>query len=100
MKHIDPRHIACCAAAELLDSRGWCQGSMALSANGNRVMPSHSRAVAFCLAGALMAVAENGRAYGDLLHALSLKIGAVSDWNDRHGRTKDEVTNLLRTAFA
>ena len=78
------------ASADVLDRDGWNQGSY-VEEHGTR-----------CLVGAVKKVEhdfEIRRECYDFLHAV---IGEprtyLTDWNDRDGRTKDEVTAALRKA--
>lgn len=77
-------------AADLLERVGWCQGY--LEDNGK-----------VCMVGALRAAGmlRLGRGpYRELVARVSQQIGHCSwlQWNDRPGRTKEEVIAKLRSA--
>lgn len=98
--------------AVLYVSTGWTQGALARDAEGRRVEPWDTRAVAWCLMGALeVGVLETA---GPYLLLLDWAIGAVRDhlpsddqlleeggvyalraWNDKPGRTREDVLRLL-----
>lgn len=81
-------------AARTLDVFGWIQGRA-----GNY-------AVGFCAIGALCDVGNNPkipycqshaeRALRSRIPKMYAGISSIADWNDSHGRTKSQVTSLLR----
>ena|SRR5258706_4969251 len=79
-------------AADYIDQNGWCQGITKL---GKRV----------CLWGSLLAVTDGlGKTYPEtqpraksLYSKVTIHLGtSPAPWNDVKGRTKNEVTALLR----
>jgi hypothetical protein len=89
------------AAADTIE-RGWCQGTYARDAAGNRIRHDAPEAVSFCVRGAvhrqfeLMSDPDKVAAFG-FLHASS-GIEDLVPWNDDPSRTKAEVVGLLRNA--
>lgn len=82
-------------AAEVINERGWCQG----------IYRKDSGEV--CAIGALVTadcrLELGGQAYpravgavSGAAHRLDPEVMSVVEWNDRPGRTKDEVVQLLR----
>lgn len=73
-------------AIELLGERGWCQNM------------SRDRFGRMCLVGSLLIAAkEMGEHDGFAFDALRpIKIHEWTNWNDRPGRTKDQVVEKLR----
>lgn len=90
-------------AAELV-GRGWCQGTYALDAEGRQVDPTQPEAVAWCVAGAMIRaafelapnIADAQSLYSEAYARFIGQAGSVATWNDRRGRTKDEVIEELR----
>lgn len=92
-------------AADLLEEFGWCQGDDAKDADGRSLIdPTSPRAVSFCVGGAYTRACDD---LGRDTHALSImhlkEVLGVSElfvylWNDRPGRTKQEVVSALRSA--
>jgi hypothetical protein len=79
-------------AAELID-QGWIQGALAKDEQGHTVDCDDSSATRWCLVGALIrARYEIGANRTPILPGLN------SDWNDKRGRTADEVAAALRRA--
>ena len=77
--------------------RGWCQGVLALDADGVAVLSWDRRAVRWCAAGAIHAEAE-GHVVSHACEWFIAQIGRdITDFNDAAGRTVAEVAALLRT---
>ena len=80
----------------MLLERGWCQGrSFAVS----------SQEGACCILGAVQIAAsasdEPSLGFGRAVHELSVRtVSGISVWNDRAGRTADEVIALLEKTAA
>jgi hypothetical protein len=91
-------------AKKILMEKGWTQGHYAFTADHEPVHPTDERATCFCIAGAV------SRAWNDLkykgqrgtdaykqLQAVSGRLhkeGPI-DYNDKEGRTKEEVLALI-----
>jgi hypothetical protein len=97
------RNIAIAARAAL--ARGWIQGHQAHDANGNFCDPSDDRAVSFCIIGAI----EHGRSElvegywpcTQILERLRKKVcTSPVAWNDKPGRTKEEVLAIFDAVIA
>ena len=80
-------------AADLLEEFGWCQGQFGSKGYGS-----------FCAIGAIFeaSVDLSNRNFSALAAPLGYKDGSdlgasLSRWNDREGRTKEEVVALLRS---
>ena len=82
--------------SELLDRHGWIQHASGDKERG------------FCLTGALREAHEDPDLLVAVLRRLASRTGepfdgswsVVAGWNDEHGRTKDEVQDLVRRARA
>ena len=95
-------------AAEFLEEKDWCQGAFARNSSYESVSIYNLDACKFCLAGAVMVstravVVSPGVHRGSILNAAYEKIenliaSNVTVWNDKPGRTKEEVINALRKA--
>ena len=90
-------------AADIVE-KGWVQGAFAADEFGNEVSISSSKAVGWCMSGALAFVfgdsirrAFRSEDYENMV--CYLKIGdSLSLWNDDQDRTKKEVVVFLRRA--
>lgn len=74
-------------AANILERDGWCQ-SVCLNKRGER-----------CIMGALGAVYHSSMLDWpqQAIHALNINLqGPIASWNDKSGRTKEEVLAMLR----
>jgi len=82
---------------------GWCQGASARDASGRTVTPSSSEARRWSILGALLASRNGGRvselegAVG-ALHS-SIDEPALEVWNDRPGRTQQDVLATFEQAM-
>ncbi len=87
----------CELAAQEIEAHGWCQGAYSTSDN------------AHCVIGAVWAVSHElglgARVWWDALHELARRAGSkraeeggepLFMWNDKPGRTVEEVLALLR----
>lgn len=91
--------------SELLRSKGWCQGALALDAQGGTVQPGDPNAVAHCMVGSYWAVyrtslfgatgTSSDMVRYKLAHHLGIRLGDLTKWNDDPKRTKDEVIAAL-----
>ena len=93
-----------------LQRHQWCQGSFAQSKYGRNVDVQSSRAVKFCMLGAIIATAEDSTVREKnerRLHEFIPNVSAWNDkrgrylihvvrWNDMPGRTKAEVVTALK----
>jgi len=94
-------------AALKLIRKGWTRGAWARYGNN---LPANSvtdpKACKFCSVGAIrrVALADGGTHYDaeNALHKAigSIGINSVITWNDKKGRTKDEVIKAFKTAIA
>ena len=106
-------------AKELLLEKGWCQGSRALDAEGESVRAVDSRAASFCLIGAIARArydvayesgvnavgswwltAEPIESYVSTLGSWSIGSSGLAQFNDKPGRTKEEVIAVLDAVIA
>lgn len=93
-------------AAELLETTGLAQGSLARTNSWAPCLEDNPAAACFCTLGALAKV--SGKLTDDVFsraEACDLLTKVISDnsiasWNDRLGRTKEEVIAKLREAAA
>lgn len=90
---------------EFFETRGWCQGHYALNADGEQTKAISGEAVAWCLLGGIDAVRATPKERGWLKVAIHNEISKsiyggrnVIEWNDKKGRTKDEIMALLANA--
>jgi len=97
------------AAADLIESRGWCQGRYAaIAVDGGSCGHLHPEATCWCAEGAIGRVAGltlwalwqlDGRC--GALAAMRDYLGrSVVTWNDEKGRTAEEVARELRACAA
>ena len=86
-------------AWELLEQKGWCQGTYALNKHSMRVHPT-KRAHAFCAIGAIRCIYKTQERMEVAAKKVLKYIGLnnISIWNDSPGRTKEEVIEALRKA--
>jgi hypothetical protein len=90
--------------SELLKKKGWCQGRSALDVDGNLVNPRSKKAVKFCIIGAVEACIRVGiDSWEDYDGAFDkvrrvLRVWSLAEWNDKPGRTKEEVIKVLKEA--
>lgn len=91
-------------AWELLSAPGaWCQGAMARDQSGDGVPIGSNAACRWCALGALTRC-YGARGLDAFLHAIDAlraheqvrALGGVNLWNDRRGRTQEEVVALLK----
>ena len=104
-------------AADLLETVGWCQGSVAVDAEGEEVDVSDDRARAYCASGALrralldvegvldgeyLAISNPvwRRLMGFLPRTADNTIPSLPAWNDDPERTAEEVISTMRRAAA
>ena len=81
-------------AADLIETKGWTQGTSARTATGDPCSPDDPKATCFCASGALAAVGAWGADMARL--RAHLNIYSLSIWNDRPDRTAAEVIAALR----
>jgi len=92
--------------ARSLIARGWAQNTMAKDINGVQVHPASTVACSWCMSGALHRVADSDRECGphfnDAWSALEDAVGewpSFTSWNDKPGRTRDEVLEAFDKAI-
>lgn len=76
-------------SAKLIEKAGWVQNSMHVQGRG------------YCIVGAMVHISAKdgiqGGAFVDAQRAMDkVMVGGSVNWNDRYGRTKDEVVTKLR----
>jgi hypothetical protein len=93
-------------AKRLLVDRGWCQGAMAKDEFGVECDEDAPEACHFCLAGALVRARTNlgegsvQAAENAIADVLGLdKSYLYVNWNDRAGRTKEQVLSVMDLAI-
>jgi hypothetical protein len=86
---------------------GWTRGCSARDIAGRSVLTTDPDARSWCAVGAIMGAArENGSDWQDAfnqIHRLAVTDNpslTVTGWNDRSGRTQDEVVALFDRAIA
>jgi hypothetical protein len=89
-------------AAELIETKGWTQGSYARDANGEAVDLLDKNAECFCIIGALSHVSW-GYDFNIRCKAYQFATNILHDksllpWNDDPARTKEEVITFLKSA--
>lgn len=85
-------------AKDFLERKEWCQGCDAVDKNKNPTDCFSRKAVAFCVGGAVFRVKSgNELTVVDFLEDM-LKM-PVDEWNDKRGRTKIQVINMLNRAI-
>lgn len=88
-------------AAEILETRGWCQHYMAVDSNGNPVCFDDERASAFCMnAAIILAEHELESGFEECNEGYRVRCAHLHEgsvwYNDAPGRTKEEVIAKLR----
>lgn len=102
-------------AADLLEEHGWCQRAYARTPSGDAITDPvvdgrwDEPVAGYCLMGAVVAVSGDmdllDNVYDDYFAEVAQEIDCdcwsgyhdrVTDWNDEKGRTRDDVTGLLR----
>lgn len=90
-------------AANLLKTKGWCQGEFAMNANYGSVRPTSPRADRYCAIGSVRAATTSrrlrNRTQGILDH-IAQNRGFIDmiDMNDRDDTTKRQVLGAFRSA--
>lgn len=90
-------------ALDLLQAKGWTQGTYARNAKGERCDPTGENATCYCSYGAIISTA--GKFQGTLLleayDPLRAAIGTdiIAGWNDSKSRTKEEVFAAFEKAI-
>lgn len=103
-------------AARDLVEKGWCQGAHALQADGKRTSATDTEACKWCLNAAITRAVHDGysnqgeavveRVLDEVQQRLFFVMGVSAnsnfftlvEWNDKQGRTLEEVTALLTEA--
>jgi hypothetical protein len=91
--------------ARALIEQGWCQGHAAETARGSHVDSFNSRAVRFCISGALTQASRRTRASFAMVQAAADELCTAGDinslvqWNDANGRTQQQVLDLFGYAI-
>jgi hypothetical protein len=86
-------------AADLLEEFGWCQNTEAMTLAGEPCKAADSNAVSFCIGGAAeRACLDLGvdAPYSSVFYEGILGIERYVSWNDKPGRTREEVISHLR----
>ncbi len=85
------------AAADVLERAGWCQGRSHI-----HIEDEHESADHWCAIGALREVVQDRSTptrYGEAYRAFMVTLPcSPAVWNDRPGRTAEEVITALRAA--
>jgi hypothetical protein len=93
------------ATANLLEQRGWCQGTTARDADGKPVSVVSPTATSFCILGAINYLQNTNKwpvellneAVNDVEDFLFESVGCpIPDYNDSSDRTKEQVVSVLR----
>jgi len=77
----------------LTENSKWTRGAMARDDAGVPVVESGSSAVCWCLVGAAWKCYPEFSERTGVIRKMSLKIGAIGDWNDSHNFT--DVRKLI-----
>lgn len=95
-------------AADLIETKGWCQWNEALDKYGDSVAFDSKKAASFCMMGAIYRVSEEIIHVFPIIQTLSKSIRTnstsipesahISDYNDAPRRTKKQVIAKLRKA--
>jgi hypothetical protein len=98
-------------AADLIETKGWCQRSEAIDANDLRTRVRSRKAVAFCVLGAIQKCSKTEVIRLETIEFLCSVIDSsvigpnyaaayttVWVWNDAKRRTKEQVIKKLRQA--
>jgi hypothetical protein len=92
-------------AAKLLEEKGWTQRTYARDKHGFSTVSTDDDAVCFCAIGAINRAGFELKDYEETLRleavaVLSESLGefdnSISQWNDYHRRTKEEVISKLK----
>lgn len=89
-------------AADIVQFGGWTQGTSARDSDGEAVSPIDTRAVAWCVAGAMRVALGMFWVDGSAEYALLDFIrrdswwDSIAQWNDAPSRTAGEVADTLR----
>jgi hypothetical protein len=104
--------VLAAALSEISDQSNWCQGSIFVLRDGTRVQDPddvkifpHDAFYKWCSEGALyFATFWQGRSWKIALQAVCLLESythmPLADWNDRSGRSHEDVLELFRRALA
>lgn len=85
-------------AADLLE-KGWCQSNCATNKSGMPIEFWFEDACRFCALGAIWRSYAPQDSSRDRVTALLLaKVGKIHAWNDKPGRTQQEVVEAVRAA--
>jgi hypothetical protein len=106
---MDSRAVAIIQTATQLIESGWTQGALARDVLGNSISPNDTKAISWCLTGAIEKAkklhSQNGMIQIDqgsfLYPAISLAAGGVlnlAEWNDAPLTTKSKVLLALKNA--
>lgn len=85
--------------------KGWTRYSSARDKKGRYVNNHSDKAASFCMSGAVDACALNGekdvilQAIGEILMGASYPRADIAGWNDRKGRTQNEVIKVMLEAY-
>lgn len=85
-------------AIKLIEA-GWCKGSLARNDNGDPISFDDSKAVYFCVVGAVRKACNGNILEADkLTRKLAHEVGwsELWCWNDMPDRTKEDVIGLLK----
>ncbi len=94
-------------AAELIETKGWTQGSYVRYGNGEEVGDTDYDAECFCISGALSHASKKKdfdmmcKAYyflTDIICKTRNSTKCLEKWNDDPARTKEEVIAFLKSA--
>ncbi len=86
--------------SELLKKKGWCQYIGAKDKNGDPADYDSKEAVAFCLTIAIMKCYKQGSSqmFNKFRNVNNIGTMSLVIWNDKKGRTKEQVIKALEKA--
>ena len=89
--------------ARALIAKGWCQGASARDVHGIPADFWGQKAVTFCMSGALCRmenfIFDAHRTSRNILYSV-IEVNNLATWNDREGRTQEEVLAAFDKAIA
>lgn len=86
--------------ARALIEKGWCQGRYATDTNGAPASERSDNAVCFCISGALFRLGAGAGAPASYAVRAAIDYAYLVAWNDKRGRTKEQVLAAFDKAIA